>query len=468
MEDINKILTDIKNDYGFKILEDSQKFKAVFADYAKGEFIGEKELYAKVIEAGAAKEIKNSEDITATKNALVKRISEKYSLDEKLCVDCIEMLIFIIGTKKDNSVLNYKKGDKDILEYPNNFLNDVSKSLYPVTGQNITNAIIAKKILALSDNSTYYTLTEIIKHTDIKFVEAEKILLVLKYAGFTKEESGSNEEISYLFEINNNEKEIIALAEKKFPLTLEDIIKATNIGIEEIKIILNKLIKIGYFIKCGKKIISDEKKQIDTVFYYVFSEQESIESHLKDLLLSDDNMSLLSLLINNLPLSIDFESYLVSLLKENKTEFAYNLYEYSGLQKGKDGFLFSYGDIYIRKLGCIIHGNEQNWNKKIKKFKILDFILGFIFNLFYLGSLLAGIVLLMIFIDKHVFFIYFIICVICFAFSLIFLIFVVPKFYKKCKKYLNTFFEIPEQYKPYLKQKIAKKYFYKLIIDDTL
>jgi hypothetical protein len=45
MESIKNILNEIVKDYGLKILEDAQKFKAVFADYAKGEYSAEKELF---------------------------------------------------------------------------------------------------------------------------------------------------------------------------------------------------------------------------------------------------------------------------------------------------------------------------------------------------------------------------------------------------------------------------------------
>jgi len=107
MEELKIILNEIVRDYGLKTLEDSQKFKAVFADYAKGEFTGEKELYMKIIEAGAAKEIMNSGNISATKDALVKKIHDKYFIDEKICANCIDLFISII--RNDYSLNNVKE-----------------------------------------------------------------------------------------------------------------------------------------------------------------------------------------------------------------------------------------------------------------------------------------------------------------------------------------------------------------------
>jgi len=82
MEEFKNILDEIVRDYGLKILEDPQKFKAVFSDYAKGEYGSEKDLFSKIIETGAAKEIKDTEDFLTTKKALVKKLHDKYFFDE--------------------------------------------------------------------------------------------------------------------------------------------------------------------------------------------------------------------------------------------------------------------------------------------------------------------------------------------------------------------------------------------------
>lgn len=107
MESIKNILNEIVKDYGLKILEDSQKFKAVFADYAKGEYSAEKELFTKVIETGAAKEIKNAEDIPTTKKALVKKLHERYFLDENVLDNYLD--IFIPLLRSDYTVNNKAK-----------------------------------------------------------------------------------------------------------------------------------------------------------------------------------------------------------------------------------------------------------------------------------------------------------------------------------------------------------------------
>jgi len=105
MEELKNILNEIIKDYGLKILEDPQKFKAIFADYAKGEYSAEKELFTKLIETGAAKEIKETEDIPTTKKTLVKKLHDKYFLDEKIINGYLD--IFIMLLKSDYKINSY-------------------------------------------------------------------------------------------------------------------------------------------------------------------------------------------------------------------------------------------------------------------------------------------------------------------------------------------------------------------------
>ena len=96
MEKLKNILNEIVKDYGLKILEDPQKFKAIFADYAKSEYSAEKELFTKLIETKAAKEIINAEDIQIIKNALIKKMFVKYFIDEKTCSNYIDIFISLL------------------------------------------------------------------------------------------------------------------------------------------------------------------------------------------------------------------------------------------------------------------------------------------------------------------------------------------------------------------------------------
>ena len=111
MEELKDILNEIVKDYGLKILEDPQKFKAVFADYAKGEYSAEKDLFTKIIEIGATKEIRDTEDILTTKKTLVKKLHDKYFLDEKILDDYLDIFISFLRndytvTKKTNNIKN--------------------------------------------------------------------------------------------------------------------------------------------------------------------------------------------------------------------------------------------------------------------------------------------------------------------------------------------------------------------------
>jgi hypothetical protein len=115
MEDIKNILNEIVRDYGLKIFEDPQKFKAVFADYAKGENSTERDLFTKIIENDAAKEIKNADDISEIKKVLVKKLHDKYSIDEKTCADCIDLFIIILRNDyKINNIKAKETGENDI------------------------------------------------------------------------------------------------------------------------------------------------------------------------------------------------------------------------------------------------------------------------------------------------------------------------------------------------------------------
>ena len=102
MDEIKNILNEIVKDYGLKILEDHQKFKAVFADYSKGEYSTEKDLFSKIIEISAAIEIRETEDIPITKKALVKKLYDKYFLDEKILDNYLD--IFIPFLRSDYTV----------------------------------------------------------------------------------------------------------------------------------------------------------------------------------------------------------------------------------------------------------------------------------------------------------------------------------------------------------------------------
>jgi hypothetical protein len=115
MEGLKNVLNEIVRDYGLKILEDPQKFKAVFADYAKGEYIAEKEFFTKIIEDDAAKEIKNTEDIPTAKKYLVRKLHDRYFLDEKVLYDYLDIFIqllrsdYTIDSQEKEEISNVKK-----------------------------------------------------------------------------------------------------------------------------------------------------------------------------------------------------------------------------------------------------------------------------------------------------------------------------------------------------------------------
>jgi len=96
MEELKNIVDEIVRDYGLKILEDPRKFKAVFADYAKGEYSAERDLFTKIIENDTTKEIMKTEDIPTVKKVLVKKLHDKYFLDENALNNYLDILIQLL------------------------------------------------------------------------------------------------------------------------------------------------------------------------------------------------------------------------------------------------------------------------------------------------------------------------------------------------------------------------------------
>jgi len=372
--------------------------------------------------------------------SFVSLVFASWSKTEKIDASLNIMGNAIPPQNKDNSDVNNGNEDEFSLEYPDSFYNDKYEKFHIITGIHIKNAISAKKILDLGNKASSLTLKEIIKNTDITLEEAEFVLSELVSVGFAKIESDANGNSAYLFEIKSAEKQIIDLAEKQFPITLEDIIKETDLEIEEIKSSLEKLIKIGFFIKCGLKVNTEQN--IETVFYYVFSEQKIIEEHLQYLLLNEDSYYHIRYLIEYyLPLSIDFESYLISLLIDNKATLAKKLIS---ILKHSD--YKSWDDLYIRKLGylSIKHGTEEDWKKKIAKHNIkyiIELLIAFLFPALLMGLLSIPIIFLT---SHHHNSINIIIAIVLFVILLFLLNKTFNNVEKRRKKYLNSLFEIPE------------------------
>jgi len=357
---------------------------------------------------------------------------------------------------KDFSIVNKntnKNIDKKLFEtsdnlYPDSFYEDKKKQFYPITGLNIKEAVTVKKILALAEKTSFLTLKDIVKNTDIKIEEAEKLLPVLVSAGFEKTEESADGISTYTFEINSAEKQILDIAKNQFPLNLEDIIKKTELEIEVIKTALTKLIKIGYFIKCGNKVIFEPDKQvhIDTVYYYVFADIKNIEEHLQ-WLIDEDKEEKVRYLINALPLSLNFENYLISLLKDNRAAFALDLASYSEYVNEKPY-------LYIRKLGYlhIKNGNKDVWDKEIKKIKKVSNLNMCLFILLCLGNVFCMLFLFLPYaFESEKFALNIIIFLIWIIITLFFTFYLFPSKlfldYKSLLKSLNKLFEIPEQKK---------------------
>ena len=100
MEKVKDILEKIVKDFGINILDDNKRFKAVFMDYSKGEYQGELELFSKIIGFNAYNTIINSEDLSITKQTIVKKINKQYFIEENIIENVVE--IYTSFLRKDN------------------------------------------------------------------------------------------------------------------------------------------------------------------------------------------------------------------------------------------------------------------------------------------------------------------------------------------------------------------------------
>jgi ribosomal protein L40E len=102
LKEIIEILSKIVTDFEIKILEDAQKFKAVFTDYSKGKFRGERDLLIKIIEIGSYNVIMNSGDISVSNKVLSKKLHDEYLFDEKACSYILDIYSAILKSDIKN------------------------------------------------------------------------------------------------------------------------------------------------------------------------------------------------------------------------------------------------------------------------------------------------------------------------------------------------------------------------------
>ena len=132
IKELIEILIKIVTDFDINILENPQKFKAVFTDYSKGKFRGERDLLIKIIEIGSYNTIINSEDISISKKVLNKKLQDEYLFDEKACSDILDIYTAILK----NDIKNYKTNETS----NNNITNENKKC--KKCGTNVNNQYI--------------------------------------------------------------------------------------------------------------------------------------------------------------------------------------------------------------------------------------------------------------------------------------------------------------------------------------
>ena len=91
--DILKKLTD---EQGKEVLLNIPKCKALLADYTKNEYKKESRLLLQALEAGVQKVIEASQELPLCKKQQIRLLHEDYSLAEKVAVDVVDTLAFVL------------------------------------------------------------------------------------------------------------------------------------------------------------------------------------------------------------------------------------------------------------------------------------------------------------------------------------------------------------------------------------
>ncbi|GHT59749.1 hypothetical protein FACS1894109_16230 [Spirochaetia bacterium] len=94
------ILKTITDERGLVILENHSKCRALLQDYIQGEYKKESRLLLQAIESGCPGEIIRSQDVDITKQKLINKLCDEYSIDKEAAGDIINLLYTVINNYK--------------------------------------------------------------------------------------------------------------------------------------------------------------------------------------------------------------------------------------------------------------------------------------------------------------------------------------------------------------------------------
>jgi ribosomal protein L40E len=95
---------------GREVLFNAQRCKAFLADYTRGEHTKESRLLLQVLEAGAAKELVDANDLAACKQKIVRDLQEDFFITGDAAADMVNMLSFVL--RRDTAKPAARKPEK--------------------------------------------------------------------------------------------------------------------------------------------------------------------------------------------------------------------------------------------------------------------------------------------------------------------------------------------------------------------
>ena len=116
------ILQKLIAEQGKEALLNESKCKALLADYTKNEYKKESRFLFQALEAGVPKAIDAAKELRECKKQQIKLLREEYSLDDKVAVDVVNTLAFVIKGDKaglegyaalERGKIHYKNNDHD-------------------------------------------------------------------------------------------------------------------------------------------------------------------------------------------------------------------------------------------------------------------------------------------------------------------------------------------------------------------
>jgi hypothetical protein len=107
--DFIKIVQTLVAEQGKAALVDPAKCRAFLPDYAKNEYVKDRRLLQRVVEAGVAKEIDTAANLDICKKQQVRHLKEELFMAEDVAANAVDMLAFVLRGDTGRTVLEAPK-----------------------------------------------------------------------------------------------------------------------------------------------------------------------------------------------------------------------------------------------------------------------------------------------------------------------------------------------------------------------